>query len=210
MKYLFIILLSVVCQPCLAQDIESPKQNSNNPITYLNILIGAGGNKEVSGLTLGLEGNYQLNKDLLTFRMLLISEKKENPNIFDALLIFPLFFGGDSLNEYALLYGKRFIFDGSALSVSAGISQNIIKYSEEINNNRVFYRDNYTAIPFEVNYHFFKTRKKRFRVLYGLIPIGKPTGFGRSFGFKLFGSFGKHNYVGFGITTGLGWHKKYN
>jgi len=60
-----------------------------------------------------------------------------------------------------------------------------------------------------VNVKWFKKEKKRFRAYYGLIPIGKPTSFGRSFGFKLYGNIGKLSYVGIGINYGFGWHKRY-
>jgi hypothetical protein len=56
---------------------------------------------------------------------------------------------------------------------------------------------------------FFKTKKERFRIFYGLIPVGEPTSFGRAFGFRLYANIAKNSYVGLGLTFGLGWHKIY-
>ncbi|MCC1485456.1 hypothetical protein [Winogradskyella immobilis] len=197
------LLLILNYEVVLSQD------NKENPIIYLDVLLGGGGNQEVSGINFGTSINYQSNTNLFTYRMQYVSEKKEDPNFLEAILVIPYFLGGDSLNEYALLYGKRFIFNGHALSVSAGLSTNLIKYSKTDNDDIVLKRDNYLAIPFEINFHFFKTIKRRYRMFYRLISIGKSTGFGRSIGVKLYGSFGKFNYVGLGLNFGLGWHKVY-
>lgn len=181
-----------------------------NPIIYADFLLGgsSSSNGEVSGMTFGFGVNYQINKDVFTFRSNYIYEINKEKG-FEALLVLPLFKGGDSMNEFALLYGKRFIFYNSALSVSVGVSSNLLKYTDVINDESHKFRASYIAIPFELNFHLFKGEKRRFRVLYGIIPIGKPTSFGRSIGFKLFGSLGNHNYYGLGINFGLGSHKNY-
>lgn len=195
---------------CFGQKEVDSTQQKPNPIIYANFMIGGASSAkgEVSGLTFGFDVNYQINKDLLTFRSTYIAERNNDVG-FAAFLIFPLFVGGDSMNEYALLYGKRFIFNSSAISVSAGISSNLLKYTKVVNDESIKFRKSYIAIPFEVNFNLFKSEKRRFRVLYGLIPVGKPTAFGRSFGVKLFGSFGASNYFGLGLNLGLGWHKTY-
>ena len=200
---LFLLLIGLTLS---SQNNANSTKLKTAPILYTSILGGWSGGHEVEGLTLSVDLNYQINKDLFTFRTLHIAEKNNDVNFFEALLIIPIFSGGDSVNEYALLYGKRFIFNSSALSFSAGISSNLIKYT---NNTSIKVRDTYVGIPWEVNWHLFKGRKKRFRLLYGIIPVGKPTSFGRNIGVKLYGNIGKFNYIGIGITSGIGWHKKY-
>ena len=204
--YLFFTFLSTLY--CFAQqDSTQVKSNNSNPIIYGDIMLGGSGG-EVKGLTIGFDLNFQINKDLITLRSNYIIDKNDDVG-FAAILIFPIYIGGDSTYEYALLYGKRFIFEGSALSFSIGISSNLVKYKEIINDEKFKRRKSYIGIPFEVNFNFFKNVKKRYRIVYGLIPVGKPTVFGRSIGFKFFGNFGKFNYFGFGINYGFGWHKKY-
>ena len=56
---------------------------------------------------------------------------------------------------------------------------------------------------------FFKSKKERFRIFYGLIPVGEPISFGKSFGFKLSANIAKKSYIGLGLTFALGWHKIY-
>lgn len=187
--------------------VDSIKVKSN-PIIFGDFMIGGAGG-EANGFAFVFDLNYQINKDLITLRSTYLLAENKDVNILEALLIIPLFIGGDSVNEFSLLYGKRFIFDGSALSISAGVSTNLIKFKETINDERIAQRNSYIGIPFEVNFNFFKKEKKRYRAIYGLIPVGKPTSFGRSIGLKVFGNFGEYNYFGIGLNSGLGWHKKY-
>jgi hypothetical protein len=63
-------------------------------------------------------------------------------------------------------------------------------------------------LPIELNFKWFKSKKKRYRI-YGIIPVGEPTSFGRNFGFKLVGNISKNSFVGLGIVYGFGIHKKY-
>lgn len=78
-----------------------------------------------------------------------------------------------------------------------------------INNN---YKTSFHfELPSEANIKLFKSRKKRFRILYGVVPMGEPTSFsfGRSIEFKLFGNISKtpsHK----GISLGFGNHRVYN
>ncbi|MEM5563546.1 hypothetical protein WNY78_00450 [Psychroserpens sp. AS72] len=208
-KHYNFILVFFCVSLCLAQNVEESARSESNPIIYGNFMIGVGGSSnEVSGLTLGFDVNYQINKDLFTFRTTYIAEENREAG-FAAILIFPRYTGGDSMNEFALLYGKRFVFSGSALSLSAGLSTNLLKYSHYVDGDKIRFRKSHMAIPFELNFNIFKARKKRIRVFYGIIPVGQPTSFGRSFGVKLFGSLGEVNYFGLGLNFGFGWHKKY-
>jgi hypothetical protein len=203
--FYFILFL---CYNSSAQiDTDSIKVKSN-PIIFGDFMIGGAGG-EANGLAFVFGLNYQINKDLITLRSAYLLAENKNVNILEALLIIPIFIGGDSVNEFSLLYGKRFVFNGSALSISAGVSTNLIKFKETINDEKIARRNSYIGIPFEINFNFFKKEKKRYRVVYGLIPVGKPTSFGKSIGLKVFGNFGEYNYFGIGLNTGIGWHKKY-
>lgn len=162
-------------------------------------------------LFLGYSVNYQAGNNLFTFRNLYVASK--NPNRDKSLsqaFIFPAYINGNSLNAYSLLYGKRFINNASSFSVSVGLSTNTLVNRFEVNDLKYRFKSNYIGFPFEVNYKLFKASKKRFRVLYGLVPVGQPTAFARSIGFKLYGNFSKVSHVGIGVNFGLGWHKKYN
>lgn len=206
-KYIYTIFILLYSFFGFAQQDSTQVKRKSNPILYGDFLIGGSGGK-ATGITFGFDLNYQINKDLITFRSIYILDKNKEVG-FEAILIFPIFHGGDSMNEFALLYGKRYVFDGSALSISVGVSTNLIKKKIVQNDENITFRDSYVGIPFEVNFNIFKKEKRRFRIVYGLIPVGKPTAFGRSIGIKFFGNIGEFNYFGLGINTGLGWHKKY-
>ncbi|TBV28160.1 hypothetical protein DMZ43_03715 [Meridianimaribacter sp. CL38] len=208
-KYYYVILVFFFTCNSFAQKEKDSTEVKSNPIVYVDFLVGASNSgNEVNGLTFGFSANYQINKDLFTFRSTYIAETNPDAGLASVLIV-PLFIGGDSLNEFALLYGKRFVFNGSAISISAGVSSNLLRYSRTVDGEKFRYNESYIAVPFELNFNFFKAKKKRFRVLYGIIPVGQPTAFGRSFGVKIFGSLGEFNYFGVGLNLGLGWHKKY-
>lgn len=190
-----------------SQDNES--KTKENPIVFAEGNFGFG-NGSADGLVIGYTLNYQFKGNLLTFRNnYLASKNKDRDKGLSRALIFPAYVQGNSINEYALLYGRRLIFDGSSLGFSLGISTNNAVYRNEIDDSIQRTSVNYMAIPYEVSFKLFKRDKSRYRVLYGLIPIGSPTAFSRSFGVKLFGSLGKESYLGIGFTFGFGWHKKY-
>ncbi|WP_452219027.1 hypothetical protein [Lacinutrix undariae] len=125
------------------------------------------------------------------------------------VVVIPTFQSKINVDEFSLLYGKRFIKDTYSFSASVGVSLNELVYNSLDNNMNTSTKEQYIGFPFEVNIRLFKRKKERIRVLYGLIPIGKPTSFGRSIGLKLYGNIGRVNYVGLGVNTSLGWHKKY-
>ena len=211
MNKITLVLLSYVFALTLsAQNAIDSTKVKTNPIIYSSVLLGGSGSNEIQGITFSFDINYQFNKNLFTLRSLFIAERNKDVNLFSAILVVPIFIGGDSMNENSLLFGQRFIFNGSALSISAGISSNLIHYSHiDENNMKIAFEDYYVGVPFEITFNVFKGEKARYRILYGLIPIGRPTSFGRHFGIKLYGNLGRFNYFGAGITLGLGWHKKY-
>lgn len=109
--------------------------------------------------------------------------------------------------ETGLLYGQRWIYNGSSISLSAGMSLNH-KTEKVIDGNNQKIINNYLGLPYELSFKWFKSKKKRYRI-YELFPVGRPTSFGRSLGFKLLGNLSKNSFIGFGIVYGFGIHKKY-
>ena len=186
---------------CLATGLlfsqKNPASSPSNPILYFEIPVGIA-KQEGRSLLLGAELNYQVQKNLFSIRYLGLFEFKS------FFLFIPL--NVKTTNEYALLFGKRYINQGEAFSFSGGIS--ILNEQGNIGDLQ-YNTGNYFGFPVEVNYTFFNNEKERYRIIYGLIPIGKPTAFGRSIGFKLVGNISKSSFIGFGLNLGFGWHKKY-
>jgi len=180
-------------------------QNQTNSVVYAELFGGYSGGSS-SGWTGGMELNYQYKNNLITARYLGLAELKHVNNYF----FIPYYIDVDKINECALLYGKRYIYGSHSLSFSAGVSY--VNREFLINNDYkypIYDTQQSIGLPFEVNIKWFKRKKQRFRLAYGLIPVGKPTGLGRSIGFKLYGDISKTTFVGLGITFGLGFHKKY-
>lgn len=172
----------------------------DNPVIFIEEFIG-GALGDAGGLGIGFEINYQANRNLFTARY--IGTVKLGVDIIDPLILLPFLNARSSMEEFALLYGKRFIEGGQAFSFSLGASYSRYEqYDYEKS-------DDYFSVPFEANIKWFKSERKRFKI-YGLIPVGPSTGFGGSIGFKLFGNFSKHSYAGLGLTVGLGFHKVYD
>lgn len=186
------------------QDSASVKQN---PIVFSELILGLASGS-ASGFTIGGTLNYQNKKNVYTFRYI---EQTDNDIELAVLgfVAFPFITTKSTVHEFSILYGRRFVNDGESFSFSLGISNNTINFRGQSDDGLSVVKDNFFGVPFEVNIKWFKKDKKRFRAYYGIIPIGKPTSFGRSVGFKLYGNIGKISYVGLGINYGFGWHKKY-
>ena len=180
-------------------------QFKTNPVVYAEIFGGYSGGSS-SGWTGGVELNYQVKNNLLTGRYIGLTNLKHTSNLF----IIPIYIDIENINEYALLYGKRYIYNNHSISFSSGVSyvdRNFLVNTDY--NNPVYEYQKSIGFPFEFDIKWFKRKRERFRIVYGLIPVGKPTSFGRSIGFKFYGDISKTTFVGLGITLGLGWHKKY-
>jgi hypothetical protein len=189
------------CLSTKAQEKQDSLKIIENPIVFGDLLLGYANTGKSAG-TLGLHISYQSKNDLFTFRFLrTISVAK-----IEWFYIFPVSTVSNTNIEYAALYGKRFVEDGLSYHFSGGVSYNI---NEDVNRD-LKTKDTFVGIPIALGMSFFKAKKRRLRVFYGLIPVGKPTSFGRSIGFKIYGNIAKRSYVGLGLTFGLGWHKIYN
>lgn len=177
-------------------------QEKRDRIMFGEFLVGATRN---DGLAFGANLNYQTGPHLFTARFIshrgyynnLIAEHDhENLNV------------RSHQDEWAILYGPRITFERFSASLSAGISASSVSIvSSEVQSN-LNYHHRYIGIPYELNLKYFKKSKSRYR-LYGLVPVGKPTAFGRSLGIKLFGNFTGENYFGLAFTLGFGVHKIY-
>ena len=204
---LFVILLSVL------NSYSQEKIKNNEPILFADVIVGGG--SEINGeggLLLGGSLNYQHNKNLFTVRVQLYALNKIEPELVPFVVAFPVFIRNRS-TEVGVLYGNRWIYDGSSLSVSGGISTNtytnrFVNDSGEVLGAIKPIEDKYIGFPLEVSFTLFKKRKKPYHLL-RLIPVGRPTSFGHSVGIKLVGNISKNSFVGIGITMGLGIHKKY-
>ncbi len=181
-----------------------------NPIIFGEYFVGISSSETLSGFSIGGNLNYQFNKsDLLTLRATYFSSFKFNLflNNEDSELSIN---AKEKIREYGLLYGKRYVFEGSSLSFSGGIGYFDRDYYTKSNRILSINKQDYFGFPFEINYKLFKSKKRRFRAYYGIIPVGKrKVAFGRSIGFKLVGNISKNSYLGFGISYGLGTHKAY-
>ncbi len=209
MRYLLTFLCLTVACKVFGQDtirtLGHDTIKKTNPIIFGEIGIGfalAG----VSGPQAGFSFNYQIKHQLITLRYTGVADIK----IAVLAPIIPIPIDQGHLDEFAVLYGLRSVKEGQSLSFSLGLSQNthVIKYNNE--NYQELYRTNnsYIGLPFEFNIKWFKKDKERYHIYY-LIPVGKPTAFGNSFGLKLSGNLSNYSYLAFGIVFGLGYHKHY-
>lgn len=183
--------------------LNTSAQPASKKIVFGEFLVGATTN---DGLAFGANLNYQIGLHLFTARYLthrdfynkLIAEHADNEDLNVR----------SHQDEWALLYGPRLNFERFSASLSAGISGSVVSIVSSDVQANLNYRNRYIGVPYELNVKFFKKNKSRYR-LYGLVPVGKPTSFGRSFGMKLFGNFSGQHYFGLGFSLGYGVHKFY-
>lgn len=188
---------------CIGQDIKK-----ENPVLFGETISG-GTFGYAGGFTIGGELDYQINRSLFIVRYSDNFNFRLNLAIFEIIAI-PTVDVYSNLEERSILYGWRFINDGHSLSFSIGVSDNYFEHHSKENTTQTQYsKSRYIGIPYEMNIKWFKATKKKFRIVYGLIPIGKPTSFGHSFGLKIIGNASKYPYAGLAISYGIGWHKKY-
>lgn len=172
-----------------------------NPIVFGEMYVGAS-----RGLVLGSTINFQYNHSLFTIRYnYILNLNVDFPAIFVPI---PSVKTAQHDSEIAVLYGYRFIKDDYSLSFSGGISYNNISYYNRALDLQIADL-NYVGFPFEANVKLFNAVKRRYRIIYGIVPIGRPTAFSRSIGLKFLGNISKKSYFGIGLNVGLGYHKVY-
>lgn len=190
----FVLFLNIICNA----------QETTKPIVFAEMIIGYS-NGSSKGLTGGANLNYQIKNNLLTYRFIEVSETRSEGNV----LGFPILVNVEVVKENALLVGKRIIDGNTSYSYSAGIAYVNRKFLIDSSTDVLKYDSTQSiGFPFELNIKWFNSKKERYRI-YELIPVGKPTGFANSIGFKLYGDISKTSFFGLGLTVGLGWHKNY-
>ncbi|WP_418646070.1 hypothetical protein [Tenacibaculum insulae] len=179
-------------------------------IIFGEVIFGAAVEMRGSGgFLFGGEFNYQYKKKLFSIRYLEHLKLETDGFLFSPFTKIPIIKEKFNHKEIGLLYGKRWVSKKSSLSVSGGVSLNTYTNRTLNNNNQqVKLKNQYIGFPFELNIKCFNSIKKKYRI-YGIVPVGKPTSFGRSFGFKLVGNISKNSFFGIGFIYGLGIHKKY-
>lgn len=184
------------------------KVERQNPILFADIFVGGAG-AAVPGFGGGYQLNYQSKAGLFALRLVSTISMDIKGRQLGPFLAFPTVDKNTDFEEYAFLYGYRYIRNNMSVSFLTGISNNLLTtyyYNESL--EELYDKEIYAGLPYEFDIKFFKATKRRFRI-YGLIPVGPKTAFGGSIGFKLFGNFSRRNYVGLGVNYGLGYHKKY-
>ncbi len=211
MRYLLTFFCVICIYTCKVLGQDTVKTNTvvkTNPIVFGEGYVG-GAVAGQKGFQFGASLNYQFKQNLITFRLSEIDRLKGEAIFLTPVTVLPIITDISIIDEYAFLYGWRLIKNGSSLSLSLGISENkrTEKYRDQ-NYQKQEVGQSYIGLPFELNAKIFKKEKKRYRIYY-IIPVGKPTGYGGSFGLKLSGNFSKYSYLAFGIVGGLGYHKHY-
>ena len=196
-----LLLIALLPFTALAQDTISAKKT--NPVIYSDFIFGGAAGSS-HGVLVGLGLNYQRGSNLFTLRWAGVTQ-----------LDMKLFNRGsepryiEEVNDYGILYGRRYIFGGKSLSVSAGASLYRRDIEMQLHGVTNCDRTTYIGFPFEVDFKIFKKTKVPYHI-YGIIPVGKPTAIGNSFGVKVIGSISHTGFIGVGLTFGLGMHKEYN
>lgn len=179
-------------------------QEKTNPIVFLDANVGYAGGSS-SGFINGASFNYQKSNDLFTIRTSQLIDS--DLGYISPYLPLPIFDVKETIIEYGLLYGKRYVYENRSFSFSAGIATIDRQLESKDNSTQEFSRKPLSiGFPFEVNIKWFNSEKEKYRI-YGLIPVGKPTSFANSFGFKLIGDISKTSFIGIGLSFGIGYHK---
>jgi hypothetical protein len=160
------------------------------------------------GLTAGAALNYQLHHHFLTARYLANTDLRLGV-VAVGMVGFPTIRERGNLEEFSFMYGRRWVEQGHSFSLSMGLSYNTYTTKHLDPANQRFKTESfYWGVPFEANVKWFKRSRERYRV-YGILPVGPPTGFGHSFGIKAFGNVSGRTFFGLGLVSGLGFHKRY-
>lgn len=210
MKNTLLYLALALSALCHAQNFDPDtllKPRKTNPIIFAEVGFGwSGGTPQ--GFTGTLSLNYQQGHNLYTVRYSEVADLKTYT--LSPILPIPVVIEEDIVDEYALLYGRRFIGRGGneSYSFSIGASYNVRKKLFTEDDTSYYKTTNAFGVPFELNIKWFKKQKSPYRI-YEIIPIGKPVSFGNSIGFKFLGNISKTSFVGLAVTFGFDWHKHY-
>lgn len=179
----------------------SQEEEKTNPVLFAEVYAGAAGG-EAPGMLYGAGFNYQKKKNLYTLRY---TGTLDMGISYAGLGLFPFPVRDGMLDEVAILYGRRRGQENHSVSFSLGPAFNRYRFYEDDEQKNA---SSSIGLAFETNIKWFKKEKRRYRI-YGLIPVGKPTAFGTSYGFKLSGNISQTWYTGLSVIASWGWHKKY-
>ncbi|WP_192822687.1 hypothetical protein [Rufibacter sp. LB8] len=179
-----------------------------NPVLFGDFFLG-GATGKMGGFASGLGLYRQHKQHLFSGKYLgLINWSVDFPGM--PFVPLPLVKASNTVEELSLLYGLRLTEGPVSVSLSAGVSHAWFTATARDEENKTHtFHERYWGLPVELDFKLFKAEKEQFRILYGLVPIGKPIGFGRSIGIKVFGNISRRSYYGVGVSFGLGWHKAY-
>jgi hypothetical protein len=211
---LLLCLLLAVGSACHAQ--ENPAYNFNpdtllkkrktTSVLFADLNMGVAGGSS-NGLFLGSSLNYQLGRHFITARYNIL-EDRQRINSTAGFIFLPRTRVTETIEEGALLYGRFYAKGDTHYSFSGGLSfVHRVRY-EYTDAARIRHNTLGAGFPFELSIKWFKKEKRPYHVYY-VIPIGKPTGLGNSFGFKIIGNVASTTFIGIGLSFGLGWHKHY-
>lgn len=193
-KKLLIIFILMLSNSIYAQETnENQVKEKSNPIIYGEFFGGFVGMKHF-GFAGGGELNYQYKKSLFTLRYSHETGYVKKDSVF-------AFKNVEDNDEYAVLYGRRWLRNSHSFSISAGISSNNLKLAHKDSDDTYYYQyKRFYGVPFEANFKWFKPKRKSNLILNAITP---------SVGLKVFGSISKNTFVGVGLILGLGLNKEY-
>lgn len=204
-KYLSITAILYFNATLVLASTQQDTTLKSNPIVFTEVFFGFSGGR-AGGWSLGAEQSYQVKNNIFSVRYV-GSLNFNNTRFASPFIPIPIIETEATSEEFSILYGYRKIINGDAFSVSGGLSRNKYTFYGNVENN-IYKRDYYLGFPIEINYQFFKREKRRIYI-YGLIPVGKPTGLGQGFGIKAFGNISRNSYYGLALSGGFGYFKKY-
>ena len=136
---------------------EIEEKSNKTPIIFGELIFGGARNIDRNGgFLLGTEVNYQHKKSLFSFRYLEILELEYDVILLSPITPFPIITEKSNHKEFSILYGRRWIDEGSSISFSGGISTSHFERNlldSEGDNYTI--HENFIGFPFELNFHKF-------------------------------------------------------
>ncbi len=188
---------SIFSQDAFIKD-SIPKQATQSSIGYVDLFAG-GAFGYVDGFAAGASINALYSNILFSFGYVMNNEQGGLEYVEEDII--PInYYMHYRIDNFPLMVGFYHPFRGASLSASAGFS--LLFYTEYVNvntfsifdsNATVLYSKTTLGFPYEFNLKFFRNKGS--------------TDFDFGYGLKLFGNFGKYNYVGLGLVLSLGNYK---
>lgn len=174
-----------------------PKETSQFSIGYFDVFAG-GAFGYVDGFVGGTSINAMYSNVLFSLGYVMDNKQGDLEYVEEGTNL--NYYRHYRLDSFPIMIGFYRSFGGSSLSASAGLS--LLFYSEYVDvntfsifnsNATVLYSKTTLGFPYEFNLKFFRNKGS--------------TDFDFGYGLKLFGNFGKYNYVGLGLVLSLGNYK---